>query len=110
MCVVPSIAVFCSESIEFFHGMVSKFFFKPSVTIPVSLVITSIITHFMLYIGCISVHQLLYFSCFFVGVGITFLSTGIATFISMHVFSFLFLIIICGLFAVTFLSVCPLIP
>jgi hypothetical protein len=65
VCDIPSIAVFCSESIEFFHGMVSKFFFKPFVTIPVALVITSIIIHFMFYIGCISIHQLLYFSCFF---------------------------------------------
>jgi hypothetical protein len=35
----------------------------------------------------------------------TFLSAGIATFISMHVFSFLLLIIISGLFAVTSLAV-----
>jgi hypothetical protein len=36
----------------------------------------------------------------------TFLSAVIATFISIHVFSFLFLIIISGLFAVTSVSVC----
>ena len=36
----------------------------------------------------------------------TVLSAGIATSISVHVFSFLFLIIISGLFAVTSLSVC----
>jgi len=36
MCDVPSIAVFCSESIEWFPGIVSKFFFKLLVTIPVA--------------------------------------------------------------------------
>jgi len=74
MCDVPSIAVFCSESIECFPGIVSKFFFKLLVTIPVAPIIT--------------------------------LSAGIATSISVHVSSFLFLIIISGLFAVTSLSVC----
>ena len=43
MCVVPSIAVFCSESIECFPGIVSKFFFKLLVTIPVVPIITGII-------------------------------------------------------------------
>ena len=36
MCDVPSIAVFCSESIECFPGIVSKFFFKLLVTIPLA--------------------------------------------------------------------------
>jgi hypothetical protein len=36
MCDVPSIAVFCSESIECFPGTASKFFFKLLVTIPVA--------------------------------------------------------------------------
>jgi len=36
MCDVPSIAVFCSESIECFPGTVSKFFLKLLVTIPVA--------------------------------------------------------------------------
>ena len=62
MCDVPSIAVFCSESIECFN----------------------------------------FFSASFCT---TFLSAGIATSISVHVFSFLFLIIISGLFAATSLSV-----
>jgi hypothetical protein len=35
MCDVPSIAVFCSESIECFPGTASKFFFKLLVTIQV---------------------------------------------------------------------------
>jgi len=35
-----------------------------------------------------------------------FLSAGIAAYISVHVFSFLYLIIISGLFAVTSVSVC----
>jgi hypothetical protein len=43
MCDVPSTAVFCSESIECFPGMASRFFFKPFVTIPVAPVITGIL-------------------------------------------------------------------
>ena len=45
MCNVPSIAVFCSESIECFSGIVSKFFFKLLVTIPVAPIITGTIVH-----------------------------------------------------------------
>ena len=36
MCDVPSLAVFCSESIECFPGTASKFFFRLLVTIPVA--------------------------------------------------------------------------
>ena len=43
MCDVPSIAVFCSESIECFPGTVSKFFLKLLVTIPVAPLIIIII-------------------------------------------------------------------
>jgi hypothetical protein len=43
MCDVPSIAVFCSESIECFPGVASKFFLKLLVTIPVAPVITGIL-------------------------------------------------------------------
>jgi hypothetical protein len=50
MCDVPSIAVFCSESIECFPGNPSKFFFKLLVTIPVAPVITGIILHFRFHI------------------------------------------------------------
>jgi len=53
MCGVPSIAVFCSESVECFPGMASKVFLKPFVTIPVAQVVTGIIIHFMFHIRCI---------------------------------------------------------
>ena len=62
MCHVPSIAVFCSESIEYFPGMASKFFFKSFVTIPVAPVITAIIIHFMFHVSCVSVYKLLYYT------------------------------------------------
>jgi hypothetical protein len=39
MCDVPSMAVFCSESIECFPGTASKFFLKLLVTIPVAPII-----------------------------------------------------------------------
>ena len=93
---VPSRAVFCSESIECFPGTVSKFFLKFLFTIPMAPIITHIIV----------LHKLLYFNFFSASFCTTFLSAGIATSISVHVFSFLFLIIISGLFAVTSLSVC----
>jgi hypothetical protein len=48
----------------------------------------------------------LYFRFFSASFCTTFLSAGIATFISTHVFSFLLLITIFGLFVVTSLSVC----
>src|SRR5215510_9388366 len=106
MCDVPTIAVFCSESIECVPGTAAKFFLKLLVTIPVAPIITGIIVHFRFHIRCISVHKLLYFNFFSASFCTTFLSAGIATSISVHVFSVLFFIIISGLFAVTSLSVC----
>ena len=106
MCDIPSIAVFCSESIEYFLGIVSKFFFKLLVTIPVAPIITGTIVHLRFHIRCISIHKLLYFNFFSASFCTTFLSAGITTSIGVHVSSFLFLIIISGLFAVTSLSVC----
>ena len=63
MCDVSSIAVFC-ESIECFPGIVTKFFFKLLVTIPVAPIITGTIVHFRFHIRCISIHKLLYFNFF----------------------------------------------
>jgi hypothetical protein len=65
-----------------------------------------IIVHFRFHIRCTSIPKLFYFNFFSASFCTTFLSAGIATSISLHVFSFLFLIIISGLFAVTSLSVC----
>ena len=62
MCYVPSIAVFCSESIERFPGTASKFFLKLLVTIPVAPIITGIIAHFRFHMRYISIHKLLYFN------------------------------------------------
>ena len=64
MCDVPSIAVFCSESIGCFPGTVSRFFFKLLVTIPVAPIITGTIVHFSFHIRCISIQKLLYFNFF----------------------------------------------
>ena len=65
MCDVPSIAVFCSESIECFPGKASKFFLKLLVTIPVVPVTTGIIVHFRFHIRGISIHKLLYFNFYY---------------------------------------------
>ena len=43
MCDVPSIAVFCSESIECFPDEASKFFLKLLASIPVAPIVTGII-------------------------------------------------------------------
>ena len=55
LCDVPSTAVCFSESIECFPAMVSRFFSKPLVTIPVAPVITGTILLFMFHICCIFV-------------------------------------------------------
>ena len=55
MCDVPSIAVFCSKSVECFPGIASKLFLNLLVTVPVGPVITGIIVHFRCHIRCISI-------------------------------------------------------
>ena len=85
MCDVPSIAVFCSESVECFPGIASKFFFKLLVTIPVAPIITGTIVHLRFHIRCISINKLMYFNFFSASFCTTFLSAGIATYISVHV-------------------------
>jgi hypothetical protein len=72
--------------------MASRFFFKPFVTNPLAPFTTGIITHFTLHISytCISVHKLLYFTLFSASFCVTFQSAGVATSISMYVFSFSF--------------------
>jgi len=88
MCDVPSIAVFCSESIECFPGTASKFFLKLLVTIPVTPIITSIIVNFRFHIRYISVPKLLYFNLFSASFGTTFLSAAIDKSISVHVITY----------------------
>ena len=86
LCDIPSIAVFCSEFIESFPGTVSTFSFKLLVTIPVDPIITGTIVHFRFHIRCTSLNKLLYFNFFSTSFCTTFLSAGIATSISVHVF------------------------
>ena len=88
MCDVPSIAVFSSESIECYPGISSKFFLKLLVTIPVDSIITGIIVHFRFHICCTSIPKLLYFNFFSASFCMTFLSSDITTFISVHAFPF----------------------
>ena len=103
MCDVPSIAVFCSESIECFPGTASKFSLSFSL---LSQRLQFLMVHFRFHIRSISIHKILYFNFFSASFYTTFLSVGIAISISVHVFSFVFLIIISGLFAVTSVCVC----
>jgi hypothetical protein len=63
----------------------------------VAPIITGIIIHFRFHFRYISMHKLLYFNFFSASFCTTFLSAGMATSISVHVFFLLFLIIIFGL-------------
>jgi hypothetical protein len=69
------------------------------------LVITGRTLHFMHHIRCISIHELLCFRFSSASVSMILLSAGTAASIKMHVFFFVFLISISGLFAATSLSV-----
>ena len=111
MCDVSSTAVFCSKSIECFPCTASKFFLEPFDTILLAPFVTGIIIHFVFHICCICVHKLLYCSFFSASFYVTFLFTGFATSISMHVFSFFvfnyYMLPICHNFCI---CVHPLIP
>jgi len=52
-------AVFCSESIEYFPGMAYEVFFKPFVATLVAPVITGVIIHFMFHIRPLSYNKLI---------------------------------------------------
>jgi hypothetical protein len=52
VCEVPSIGASYCESVECFPGLVSKFFFKLFVTVPVAPVVSGIITHFICHVRC----------------------------------------------------------
>ena len=88
-----------------FLVQLTNFFLTSSLLFQWLQFITGIIVHFRFHIRCISIHKHFYFNFFSASFCTTFLSAGIATSISVHVF-FLFLIILSGLFAVTSLSVC----
>ena len=84
-CDIPSLAVFCSESIECFPGTALKFFLKLLVIIPVAPVFTGTTVHFRFHIRSISIHKLQYFNFFSTSFCTTFLPAGFATSISVHV-------------------------
>jgi hypothetical protein len=90
MCDVPSTAVFYRESIEFFPGIVYRYFCSPLVKIPGAPMIIGMTKHFMFHIRWISILKFLYFNLFSDSFCITFLSDGIATAISKQTLSFLF--------------------
>jgi hypothetical protein len=65
MCDVPSMTVFfCRESIKCCPGVVSRYFCKLLLTIPVAPVITGMTNHFMFHILWISILRFLYFNFF----------------------------------------------
>ena len=105
MCDVPSIAVFCSEFIEYKLWYVFKIFlwtfcyysdgscyYWYNLTFEVQHLLTSM-------------HKLLYLNSFSASFWVAFPSAGIASSTSMHIFIFMFLIIMAVLFAITSLFV-----
>jgi len=64
LCVMFQVVLLCSESVECFLGMASKFFLNFFVTLPVMSVIIGMIMHFMFNIRCIYVDKLVHFSFF----------------------------------------------
>ena len=117
MCDVSSIAVFCSESIECFPGRVSKsfskrllpcrwfqfvlvwshFFFFFNFRWGNPVVFIKVWSHISCYKFVVFLHInfcIIFYSASFY---VTFLSAGTATSINTHVFSLLFLNIICGI-------------
>ena len=58
MCDVPSIAVFCCESIECFPGTASRFFFRLLVTIPVAPIITDYYYYYYIFWVCVYIRAL----------------------------------------------------
>jgi hypothetical protein len=61
MCDASSTAAFCSEHVECFRCMDSKYLFTPFVTIPMAAYSADIITHFMFHILCVSIHYYYYY-------------------------------------------------
>ena len=86
-------AVLCSESIECFLGIYSKFFLKLLATIPVAPIITGIIVNFKFHIRCNSKPKLLHFNFFSASFCTTFLSAGIATSISIIIIIIIIIIL-----------------
>jgi hypothetical protein len=103
MCDVPRMVVVCNESMECLPGIYSRYFLSPLVTVPVARMTTNITKHFIPHIHWTFMHNFLYFifpllyvlHCY-----------QMALLSVCKFFKILFVIIICGLFAQTFISVC----
>jgi hypothetical protein len=104
MCNVESTAACCSESIECFPVMASKYSFEPFVTLPEAPNYDRYNHTFLAAHSFICIHELLNLIYFLLPFA-WHLSAGIATSISMQTFSACFLIIKSGLFFVASLFV-----
>ena len=104
--VLSVLCVMFRVQLSFVENLLSVFLVQlPNFSLSFSLLSQWLQLLLVWYIRCISIHKFLYFNFFSASFCTTFLSAGIATSISVHVFSFVFLIIISDLFAVTSLSV-----
>jgi hypothetical protein len=106
MCAVPNMAVFCSSLTSWLLGMMLKYFMNYLEMIPVAPIITGITLVFTFHIRCISIVRSLYFKIFSTSFWITFLSSEIATSVSMHVPFSLSRVTMSGLLLGMVVSVC----
>jgi len=106
MCAVPNMAVFCSSLTSWFPGMSVTYFLNDLEMVSVAQIITGITLVFTFHMHCISIVRSLYFKIFLASFLITFISSGIATSINMHVLFSLSQIIMSGLLLGIVMSVC----
>lgn len=96
-CDVSSTADICTETTQYFPGIVSRHFHSLLIRNPVAPMITGVIKHWIFHIRWIFILKCLYFNLFSDSFCITFLSGDIATSISKQRLAFLFLLIVFGL-------------
>ena len=106
MCAVPSKVIFCSSLIRIWPGILPRYVSSPFLIAPSAPMITGIFSVLMPHIRLVSISKSLYLDSFSVTFTDVFLSDGTAMSINFQVFVLWCLIIISGLLAVIFLSVC----
>ena len=106
ICADPSRAIFWSSVTLMFPGILQICLSIPFLITPSAPMITGTICVFIPHILVISISRSLYLESFSATLTDVFRSDGTAMSINIHVFSFLFLIMMSGLLALMVLSVC----
>ena len=105
ICDVPSKTIFWISSMLIFPGIFDTSSFIRFLTSPRAPIMTGITIVLICHILVTSISRSLYFDNFYISLLATVCSDGTDMSMKMHLFSFLSLITMSGLFAVTFLSV-----